>query len=107
MKYSLSFCNILQLSDSTYEVFEHEHVVIDKKCADESWEFWDGLRTEPFNLLVHCNEVPLSFRGAQEIGMHPLHRRIALYIKNPRQEQNPKFKADWPIARFARYGSAC
>ena len=87
MKYSLSFCDITQIAGHIFEVIENENVTIDKECADESWKFWVELRTEPFNLLVHCSEIPLSFRGAQEIGMHPLHQKIALLINNPGQEQ--------------------
>ncbi|MCF8057044.1 MAG: hypothetical protein K9K37_10445 [Desulfocapsa sp.] len=87
MKYSLSFCNITQITDNIFEVFENKNVTIDKECADESWKFWDELRTEPFSLLVHCSEIPLSFQGAQEIGRHPLHQKVALFIDTPGQEQ--------------------
>ncbi len=99
MKYSLSFCDITQITDNIFEVFENENVTIDKECTDESRKFWDELRTEPFNLLVHCSEIPLSFPGAQEIARHPLHQKIALCIHNPRQEQKLEVVMDKMIGR--------
>ncbi len=87
MKYSLSFCEITQLSESVFEAVEHEDMVIDGPCAVESWNFWNKLRTEPFGLLVHCNELPLSFVGAQKIGDHPLQKLTALVLKKPEQEE--------------------
>jgi hypothetical protein len=87
MKYSLSFCEIIQLSKNIFEAIENEDVVIDGQCALESWNFWNQLRIEPFGLLVHCSELPLSFLGAQKIGDHPLQKKTALLLKKASQEK--------------------
>ncbi len=85
--YSLSFCEIKQLSENVFEAIEHEDVVIDGPCVTESWNFWNKLRTEPFGLLVHCSDLPLSFVGAQKIGDHPLQLCTALLLKNEDQKE--------------------
>jgi hypothetical protein len=87
MKYSLSFCEIIQLSENIFEAIENEDVVIDGQCVTESWNFWNQLRTEPFGLLVHCSEIPLSFLGAQKIGNHPLQQKTALLLRKVSQEE--------------------
>jgi len=87
MNYSLSFCEITQLSENIFEAIENEDVVIDGKCVMEAWNFWNQLRTEPFGLLVQCSELPLSFLGAQKIGDHPLQQKTALLLKCTTQEE--------------------
>lgn len=87
MKYSLSFCEITQLSENIFEAIENEDVTIDGTCVMESWNFWNTLRTEPFGLLVHCSEIPLSFLGAQKIGDHPLQQKTALLLRKVSQEK--------------------
>ena len=54
MGYSLSFCDVYQITTDIFETIDREGVTIDDKCAEESWNFWNDLRKEPFALLVNC-----------------------------------------------------
>lgn len=87
MNYSLSFCDIAQISDTLFEVIDKEGVIIDKRCANEVANFWTNLRQEPFGLLVNCqNSFSLSFEGGREIGIHPLQHKTAILIHDNEQE---------------------
>ncbi|MBU0484943.1 MAG: hypothetical protein KKB30_10570 [Proteobacteria bacterium] len=87
MKYSLSYCDITKISENIFEVVSKEGIVIDKNCAEEAWHFWDGLRKEPFGLLVNTqNSFSHSFEGARDIGLHPLQKKTALLSCNDKQE---------------------
>jgi hypothetical protein len=83
MKYQLSYCDIEQLSDNVFETIAKKGITLDKKCADESWIFWQHLRDKPFGLLINC-EIPFhySFEGAREIGKHPLQQKTAILLNN-------------------------
>ena len=86
MKYSLSFCDVYQIADDIYETIDKEGATIDQKCAEESWNFWNDLRKEPFALLVNCkNSFSFSFEGAQQIGKHPLQNKTAFLIHDASQ----------------------
>ncbi len=79
MRYQLSFCEIEQLSDNTFEVTTAEGAVIDDKCAKEANDFWLNLREEPFSILVNTNNsFSFSFIGSIEIGKNPLRKKTAL-----------------------------
>lgn len=87
MTFSLSFCDITQISDNIFEVIDKEGVLIDKKCVDEVSKFWTELRQEPFGLLVNCqNSFSLSFEGACEIWIHPLQQNTAILVTNNKQD---------------------
>ena len=86
-KYALSFCEVTRLSENVYEAVEFEDAVINEQCAVESWDFWEQLRTEPFGLLVRCNEEPLSFLGSKKIGGHPLQEKTALLLNSASQRE--------------------
>ena len=80
MKYQLSFCEIEQLSENIFEVVVKEGTMLDKKCADEVWTFWNDLRDESFGLLVNCkNKYTRSFEGSLEVGKHPLQQKTAYF----------------------------
>jgi len=98
MNYSLSFCEITQLSENIFEAVENEDVVIDGQCVMEAWNFWNQLRTEPFGLLVICSELPLSFLGAQKIGDHPLQQKTALLLNKVSQER--KLPMQWILRKL-------
>ena len=88
MEYSLSFCNIYQIADDIFETIDKEDVIIDHKCAEESWNFWNELRKEPFALLVNCkNSFSFSFEGAQHIGKHPFQKKTAFLIEDASQRK--------------------
>ena len=88
MKYSLSFCDVYQISDDIFETIDKEGIEIDNNCAEESWDFWDKLRKEPFGLLVNCkNSFSLSFNGDQKIGCHPLQQKTAILVNNSNQRK--------------------
>ncbi len=91
MKYQLSFCNIEQLSENVFETIAQENIVLDKKCADESWNFWSNLREKPFGLLVNC-KIPFrySFEGSRDISKHPLQLKTAILIINSQLETEMK-----------------
>ena len=81
MKYTLSFCEIEQLSENLFEVTINEGAVIDEKCAEEGRKFWYQIRDEPYLLLVNNkNRFFYSFMGAQTIGEHYLERKTAVLI---------------------------
>jgi len=82
--YTLSFCEIEQLSDDIYEVTIDEGAIIDDKCAEEAKIFWHDIRTEPYVLLVNNkNSFSYSFLGSQKIGEHSLERKTAVLVDNP------------------------
>ena len=84
MKYTLSFCEIKQLSDDIFEVTINEGAIIDDKCALEAQEFWHHLRNDPYRLLVNNkNTFSYSFLGAQKIGDHSLEQKTAIMVGNP------------------------
>lgn len=88
MKYTLSFCDIIQIADNIFETIDREGITIDKECADDAWKFWDGLRKKPFGLLVNCkNSYSFSFEGAREIGTHPLQKNTAILVNNATQQK--------------------
>ena len=81
MKYTLSFCEIEQLSDNLFEVTVNECVTIDQKCAEEARNFWHDLRKEPYGLLVNNkNRFSYSFIGMQKISDQSLERKTAILI---------------------------
>jgi hypothetical protein len=91
MKHSLSFCDVFQISENVFEAVAKEGVIIDKKCSEEAWNFWDTLRNEPFGLLVnHETSFSHSFEGSRDIGRHPLQNKTALLTYNNKQEQEFK-----------------
>ncbi|MBU1168519.1 MAG: hypothetical protein KKD44_03045 [Proteobacteria bacterium] len=81
MKYTLSFCEIEQLSDTMFEVTINDGAVIDEICAEEASAFWNNLRTEPYVLLVNNkHRFTYSFMGSQKIGEYPLERKTAVLV---------------------------
>ena len=87
MRHQLSFCEIEQLSDNTFEVTTAEGAVIDEKCAKEANDFWLKLRKEPFSLLVNNrNSFSFSFTGSVEIGKNPLRKKTAILLGNNKTE---------------------
>ena len=81
MNFTLSFCEIEQLSKDIYEVTINEGVIIDAKYAEEAQIFWHGLRNTPYALLVNNkNRYSYSFTGSQKIGDHVLERKTAILI---------------------------
>ena len=88
MEYSLSFCNIYQIKKDIFETIDKKNAIIDRECAEESWNFWNELRKEPFALLVNCkHSFSLSFEGAQHIGKHPLQKKTAYLIQDTNQKK--------------------
>jgi hypothetical protein len=89
MKYSLSFCEITEISKDIYETISKEGVILDKSCAEEAYNFWDKIRDKPFGLLVnHKISFSHSFEGGRDIGNHPLQRKTALLVYNNTQKSN-------------------
>ena len=87
MGYQLSFCEIEQLSDNTFEVTTAEGAVIDDKCAKEANDFWQKIRKEPFSLLVNTkNSFSFSFTGSIEIGKNPLRKKTAILLSNKKRK---------------------
>jgi len=88
MKYTLSFCEIEQLSDDIFEVTVNQGAVIDDRCAEEARIFWHDIRQEPYRLLVNNkNRFSYSFSGAQKIGAHPLEEKKAVVASDPSTER--------------------
>jgi len=80
MKYQTSFSEIVQLSENVFETVVKEGTMLDKKCADEVWNFWNDLRDKPFGLLVNCkNKYTRSFEGTMEVGKHILQQKTAYF----------------------------
>lgn len=83
MRYQLSFCEIEQLSDNTFEVTTAEGTVINDKCAKEANKFWLKLREEPFGILINTNNsFSFSFSGSIEIAKNPLRKKTAILLSN-------------------------
>jgi len=86
MKYQLSFCEIEQISDNVFEITHNEGTIINKECADESWNFWDKLRDKPFGFLINCNNTyKYSFEGSQVIGKHPFRLKTAMFCNDDKK----------------------
>lgn len=95
MRYQLSFCEIEQLSDNTFEVTTAEGAVIDDKCAKEANDFWQKLRKEPFSILVNTkNSFSFSFTGSIEIGKNPLREKTAILLSNKKTKGEVAITAD-------------
>lgn len=88
MKYSLSFCEIEQLSENIFEVTINEGAMIDEACAEEARIFWHQLRSEPYGLLVNNkHRFSYSFMGSQKIGEHSLERKTAILVDDPASKE--------------------
>ncbi len=99
MKYQLSFCEIEQLSENVFEIIAKEGIAIDKNSTDESWNFWNDLRENPFGLLVNCiNPYMISFEGSKEIGKHHFQQKTAILCSN--DTQIAQMKAVVEIKKF-------
>jgi hypothetical protein len=95
MKHHLSFCDIEQLSHNVFETTAKNGITLDKKCADESWIFWQHVRDKPFGLLINCKiAFHYSFEGAREIGKHPLQQKTAILLNNDELDTEMKMTID-------------